>query len=296
MAAHQVQVELHPGDEHQIQQPQLAEVRQRGVARADQTGPVRSDHVSADQESDDSGDARAFEDHRPQQQGREHDQEFPRRALGRGDVEDRRARRMQQGALSVPPSLFGPQQRHLFGLPVPAGRCAATAAQAFDRAVGAQRAYRRVRPLPGFRAIRAAARRRAGLLRCAAAQRPHRCGAIRARRRARPEGPASPRCTRPARRAARLRAHGRATSGGRDGPIYSASALAASSPPAPPSSDPARCARRGLRCPGARGSPAARQIASREVTCRRAFRGDRDVRQREVGAAEMPGDQAVERH
>ena len=87
--AQQVEIDLDPSDEHQIEQAKLAEVGQRAVARADQREPVRADRIAADEQADDSGDARAAEQHRPDQQHSEDDEELPRRALRRRDLDQR---------------------------------------------------------------------------------------------------------------------------------------------------------------------------------------------------------------
>ena len=52
----QGEVELDPGDEHQVEQPKLPEVGDRRVAGADQVEPVGADREAAEQQPDDAGD------------------------------------------------------------------------------------------------------------------------------------------------------------------------------------------------------------------------------------------------
>ena len=58
----------HARDEHQIEQPELSQVRDGGVAGIDQAESVGSDQIAAKQQTDDAGHAGALEQGWPEQQ------------------------------------------------------------------------------------------------------------------------------------------------------------------------------------------------------------------------------------
>ena len=77
------QVELDPGDEHQVEQAELAEVGDGGVAGGDQVEAIGADDVAADQQADDPRDPRPAHQRRPDDHDDEEDEELPGGAAGR---------------------------------------------------------------------------------------------------------------------------------------------------------------------------------------------------------------------
>ena len=73
----QREVELDAGDEHQVQQPELAELGHGRVAGPDHVQAVGTDHEAADQQADDPGQPRALEQRRSDDHHQEQDQELP---------------------------------------------------------------------------------------------------------------------------------------------------------------------------------------------------------------------------
>ena len=67
----------------------MPEVGDGGVAGADPAEAVRTDQVAAEQQSEQAGNVQTLHQRRPEDHDAEQQEEFPRHALGRVDVEDR---------------------------------------------------------------------------------------------------------------------------------------------------------------------------------------------------------------
>ena len=79
---HHLEVELEPGDEHQVEEPELPQFGNGLVPCVDQAEPVRADRETADHEPDQAGQPEACEDDRAEEDDGEEDEELEDGTLG----------------------------------------------------------------------------------------------------------------------------------------------------------------------------------------------------------------------
>ena len=81
------EVELETGDEHQVQQADLAELVQHAGVVAGDAEHVRPDDAAAGEQADQAGDADALDEHRPDDDDDHRDEQLPDGAVRRGEVQ-----------------------------------------------------------------------------------------------------------------------------------------------------------------------------------------------------------------
>ena len=77
VALEQAEVELHAGDEHEVQQAELPEVGDRGAPGVEQAEAVRADEEAAEEQADQAGDACALHERRADDHHEEQHEELP---------------------------------------------------------------------------------------------------------------------------------------------------------------------------------------------------------------------------